>query len=251
MQIKNRRTKMMLLLFLIPDTFHSHVLIDHTMLNVFDMSFNHKTKGTISGMIKSNLMVKSDHPHGYILTEKGYEELCLEFPFFRFVKSEWDGSWRVISYEIPEKKRDLRDRLRRSMRGWGLGPWHRSFWITPHPIIENLRTLVYGKEEEKYIQAFESTHIFGNKQALIEKVWIVSQLEKKYRALLQQWHIILSSENKNTEKLRHISSLYVNILRDDPGLPKSLVGHRWIGFEAYSLFKEIKRILYQLTPVSA
>ena len=37
--------------------------------------------------------------------------------------------WRIISYEIPEAKRELRDRLRREMQGWGLGPWHRSFGL--------------------------------------------------------------------------------------------------------------------------
>lgn len=241
----------MLILFLIPDTLHAHIVIDTNILDIFNMSFNYKTKGTLSGMIKNNLISKSDHQHSYILTEKGYDELCLEFPFFRFVQFEWDGLWRVISYEIPEKKRDMRDRLRRSMKGWGLGPWHRSFWITPHPIIENLRALVYGKEEEKYIHAFESTHIFGNTHELVEKVWILSVLEKKYRELLRQWHLILSSGQSNIEKLSHISSLYVDILRDDPGLPKSLLGNRWIGFEAFSLFKEIKRILYQSYSASA
>lgn len=241
----------MLLLFLTGEETHPYILLDSHILPIFSLTYNHKTKGTVSGMLKNELIARSAHHHnGYRLTERGYDELCLEFPFFRFVKQEWDGLWRVISYEIPEKKRDMRDRLRRSMRGWGLGPWHRSFWVTPHPIIENLRMLVYGKEEEKFIHAFESTHIFGKREHLVEKVWSISTLEKKYRNILGHWHELLSSQKKPSEKLTKIIDLYVDLIRNDPGLPKSLVSHRWIGFEAFSLFKEIKRILYHSKPLS-
>ncbi len=250
MQVKNRETKIMLLLFLTSEHTHPFIILDNNILPIFNLTFNHKTKGTISGMLKNKLIASSVSHRAYCLTEEGYDKLCLEFPFFRFIKQEWDGLWRVISYEIPEKKRDMRDRLRRSMKGWGLGPWHRSFWITPHPIIENLRTLVYGREEEKYIHAFESTHILGKQEGLIEKVWSISSLEKKYRMVLKQWHELLSSAKRPMEKLTQITDLYVDLIRDDPGLPKSIAGHRWIGFEAFSLFKEIKRILYQSTLLS-
>lgn len=243
MQVKDRTTKMLLLFFLMPQSYFSPVALTDDILPHFDLTFNHKTKGTLSGMLGNNFIKRAADQHTYQLTDKGYEQLCLEFPFLRGIKYQWDGTWRVISYEIPEKKRDLRDRLRRSMRGWGLGPWHRSFWLTPHPIIENLRELVFGKEEEKYIHAFESTHIFGSVHELVEKVWGKSQLERRYRALLQEWHGLLTSPMSGREKFRTVVSSYVDTLRDDPGLPKNIVGEKWIGFEALSLFHDIKHLL--------
>ena len=146
-------------------------------------------------------------------------------------------------YEIPEKKRDLRDRLRREMRGWGLGPWHRSFWLTPHPIIPDLKNLVFGKEEEKYIQSFEATHVFGDMDILVEKVWGKSALDKRYRDLFKKWHDVLSTEVSKEEKMRQIIYAYIHLLRDDPGLPSSLIGRKWIGFEAFDIFKEVRGIL--------
>ena len=202
---------------------------------------NQKTKGTISSLIKAGLIEKNEAQ--YRLTEKGFYELCLEFPYFRYLKDQWDGLWRIISYEIPEKKRDLRDRLRREMRGWGLGPWHRSFWLTPHPIISDLKNLVFGKEEEKYIQSFEATHVFGDMDILVEKVWSKSTLDKKYRDLFKKWHDILSTDATKDEKMRQIIYAYIQILRDDPGLPASLIGRKWIGFEAFDIFREVRGIL--------
>ncbi len=263
MPIKERRTKILLLLFLMSNLStedqisetnvnFEFVGINPTLQNIFDLSFNQKTKGTLSAMMREGLIEKSqtnpndqnsNNQNQYKLTEKGYGVLCLQFPFFRFLKEEWDGRWRVISYEIPETKREIRDRFRREMRGWGLGPWHRSFWLTPHPIIENLRDLVYGREEEKYIQAFESTHVFGDLNLLVEKVWQKTELEKKYRELFKKWHDVLSAEKTKEQKMKEIISFYIELLRLDPGLPKTLIGKKWIGFEAFSIFKEVKSIL--------
>lgn len=242
--IKETRTKILLLLFLFSDQYFSPVSLNSTIEKIFDLSFNQKTAGVISGLIKERLIEKDENKeNSYRLTEKGFKVLVLEFPFFRFLKYSWDGLWRVISYEIPESKRQIRDRLRREMRGWGLGPWHRSFWLTPHPIISHLRDLIYGREEEKYFQAFESTHVFGDINILLEKVWQKSQLEKRYRQLFKKWHEILSSSLSKEEKMKGIVSSYVEVLKIDPGLPSVLLGKNWLGFEAYSIFKEIKTIL--------
>ncbi len=256
MGIKERRTKILLTLFLLSDMNFSYVQIDERVQKVFDLTLNQKTRGTLSGLLKEGLIEKSQipnpksqtnsndqNPNEYKLTERGFSELSLQFPFFRFLRETWDGKWRVISYEIPEKKRELRDRLRREMQGWGLGPWHRSFWISPHPILSTLKSLTSQKEEEQYIQAFDADHTFGDREVLIEKVWGKSVLDKKYRELFKKWHDILSGKEEKLEKFKKVVDEYVNLLKIDPGLPKELVGEQWIGFEGFNIFKEIRSIL--------
>ena len=243
MAVKERRTKILLSLFLIVDVDFSYLNLNEKIQKIFDVTLNQKTRGTISGLIKEGAIEKSDIENNYRLTKKGFSELSLEFPFFRYLKDNWDGKFRIISYEIPEKKREIRDRLRREMQGWGLGPWHRSFWVTPHPVMETLKDLVSQKEEEQYIQAFEAYHKFGKKEILIEKVWNKSSLDKLYRDLFKKWHDILSGDMEKTDKLKKVVADYIDILRVDPGLPKELIGESWIGFEGWNIFKEIKSIL--------
>jgi len=245
MGIKETRTKILIGLFLLSDINFSPVLFDERFSKIFDLIFNQKTKGVISGLVKEGLI---DHQNDqklnqYRLTEKGFLALCLQFPFFRFLRNNWDGKWRIISYEIPETKREIRDRLRRQMQGWGLGPWHRSFWLTPHPIINDLKNLIGAKEEEKYFQAFEADHVFGDREILIEKVWEKNKLDQRYRQMFKIWHEILSKESDKIEKFKKVVAEYINLLKTDPGLPKELIGERWIGFEGWSIFKEIKNIL--------
>lgn len=243
MGIKERRTKILLSLFLLSDLDFKPLIFTENLQNVLDLSFNKKTKASLSSLLKEKMIEKGEVENEYKLTDAGFNELCLKFPFFRFLKTDWDGKWRIISYEIPESKREIRDRLRREMQGWGLGPWHRSFWLTPHPVLERLKELVVGKEEEKYIQAFSADHSFGENKSMIEKVWMIKELDKRYREMFKKWHDILAKDGDKVDKFLLVISEYVSILRDDPGLPKQLVGEQWIGFEANNIFKEIRSIL--------
>lgn len=244
MSIKDRRTKILLSLLLLSNKEFKPITYDKATLTIFDLTLNRKTLATLKKLAKDGYIhdVNNASEPTYKLTQKGFEQLCLTFPVFRYTREEWDKTWRILSYEIPEKKRELRDRLRRQVSSWGLGPWHRSFWLTPHPIIPFLKDLL-SQEEKAYVQAFESKHAFGDQDILIEKVWATSQLEKKYRKLFMKWHDVLSKDDDKIKKMKQIVSEYIDIIKTDPGLPKELIGAKWIGYEAVNLFKEIQTIL--------
>ena len=101
--------------------------------------------------------------------------------------------------------------------------------------------------EQQYIQAFEADHVFGKQEELIEKVWGKTAREKEYRTLFKEWHKVLSTDKDKIAKMKEVISLYINILKTDPGLPKDLIGETWIGFEAITLFREIRNILLQIS----
>lgn len=248
MGIKDRRTKILLALLLMSNDQFRFITFDKTTLTVFDLTLNRKTISTLQklekeGLIEGQAGNKSDEPPIYKLTDEGFKTIILNFPVFRFTKEKWDHIFRILSYEIPEKKRELRDKLRREVASWGLGPWHRSFWLTPHPIIPSLKELVSKKAEEQYIQAFESKHAFGDTDILIEKVWGKSKLENTYRKLFKKWHEILSKDIEKEKKMIAVVTSYIEVLKNDPGLPSDLLGDKWIGYEAINLFREIRNIL--------
>lgn len=245
MGIKDRRTKLLMTLLLMSDNNFKGVSLNKDICDIFDLTLNNKTVATIKRLLSEELIEEISDVEGkmYKLTAKGFYDVVLNYPVFRFTQEKWDGKWRILSYEIPEKKRELRDALRRVVASWGLGPWHRSFWLTPHPILDSLKKLISEKEESAYIQTFEADHVFGDRNILIEKVWGKTNLENKYRALFKSWHSTLSAEQTKVQKLKKVVTDYVEILRQDPGLPKNLIGEQWIGFEAVNLFREIRNIL--------
>ncbi|MBI3619888.1 hypothetical protein HY214_01970 [Candidatus Roizmanbacteria bacterium] len=91
MLVKERRTKILLALFLFSDVNFHEVIFDERVKKVLDLSFNQKTRGTLSALIKDGLIEKTaDKENQYRLTDNGFLKLCLHFPFFRFLKHSWD-----------------------------------------------------------------------------------------------------------------------------------------------------------------
>lgn len=44
----------------------------------------------------------------------------------------WDGSWRVLSFDIPETHRGVRSALRNKLRELGFFQLHKSVWVQPY-----------------------------------------------------------------------------------------------------------------------
>lgn len=86
-------------------------------------------------------LVRTLGQHGHrsaILTEKGRtmietiyaNEYRIPEPAF------WDGKWRVVMFDIREKRRKARSQLRSLLSGTGFFRLQDSVWIYPHPCDE-------------------------------------------------------------------------------------------------------------------
>jgi len=67
------------------------------------------------------------------LTPKGEKKLSewkrLEYIVPRPLK--WDGKWRVLIFDIPERQRELRDKVRNTLKTVGFKQLQQSVWIYP------------------------------------------------------------------------------------------------------------------------
>lgn len=80
------------------------------------------------------------------LTEEGLHYLFAKFPPLKFKNRPWDGLWRVVIYDIPEKENRLRDRLRYELRRLGYRFMQKSVWLTPWAVEEDLE--IFLKKEK-------------------------------------------------------------------------------------------------------
>ena len=63
-------------------------------------------------------------------------------------KNNWDGKWRVLIFDIPEKKRSKRDDFRDVLDSFGFKELQKSVWITPYKIPRIIDDILW---EEKLI----------------------------------------------------------------------------------------------------
>lgn len=69
----------------------------------------------------------------------------------------WDGKWRLIMFDVPEKRKKVRDTLRMLLRSAGFVHFQDSAWIQPYPcneLVTLLRShLGSDKGEIRYLTA--------------------------------------------------------------------------------------------------
>lgn len=67
------------------------------------------------------------------ITEKGKRILQIESERAVMMKKrKWDKRWRVVIFDVPERRKRIRDRLRRFMDSYGFVRLQDSVWIYPH-----------------------------------------------------------------------------------------------------------------------
>ena len=71
-------------------------------------------------------------------TKKGEEKLTrYEFGELTVAKPKhWDGKWRLVIFDIREKRRSTRDLLRQQLQGLGLIRLQNSVWVHPYDFSE-------------------------------------------------------------------------------------------------------------------
>lgn len=57
---------------------------------------------------------------------------------FQIKVSEWDGIWRVVAYDIPEKYKLQRNYFRKKLKAVGFRQLQHSMWVVPYECREEI-----------------------------------------------------------------------------------------------------------------
>jgi len=127
--------------------------------------------GDIEKVIKNNKQY-------LVLTTNGKEKVRREFPLTKFSKS-WNKKWVILIFDIEEKSRKLRNRLRSKLKNIGFGMLQESVWITPLPIIGELKDFAQSNNLTDYVFVLEVAGVLlGEPKELARRVWRLDQLEE-------------------------------------------------------------------------
>jgi len=98
---------------------------------------------TLSRM-KQKGLIRFEEKNGkncVVLTESGRKKLeQIRKSEYAIKKPErWDGKWRIVIFDIKEKKRDVRDQFRRELTQVGFVKLQHSVWIYPYDCEEFIK----------------------------------------------------------------------------------------------------------------
>jgi DNA-binding transcriptional regulator PaaX len=88
-----------------------------------------------------------------VLTKKGrLKSLNCRLNNLKNKKDKWDGKWRMVAFDIPEKYKRGRDSLRRKLKSIGFCELQKSVFVTPINCIKEIKLLVDFFELGKYVR---------------------------------------------------------------------------------------------------
>ncbi len=72
---------------------------------------------------------------------------------------KWDGKWRLVVWDIPEKRRQARDLLRFKLKQLGFKQWQQSIWASKINCTKLLRDFIKKVGIEDWVMVIESDNI--------------------------------------------------------------------------------------------
>lgn len=219
------------------------------LYNSFEPSTTrHTIQKSLSSLVSKGFLERKGKEGYYHLTAVGWAEVGELQPLGEAQRRRWDGLWRIVIYDVPEKKSVERNYLRRHLKEIGFRLWQKSTWITPLPVSKELYNLLKEKKLTGRISVFESRNLFGlGNRDLAKRVWNLNTIHFGYVNLIKDWEREKRKVRRDPQKLKEIAvkcqQRYLELAQKDPHLPIELLPKEWPAKQLRSFLSEIHRSL--------
>lgn len=183
-----------------------------------------------------------DEPY-YVITKKGEEYLDSTLELLKN-KENWDKKWRLVMFEIPEKSRALRDKLRRELTSLGLGLLQSSVWISPIDIQEKVNQINDKLELDQKIKYFEVNSNPSIDKQIVEKSWNIPALNEELEKYLKEANWTLKAMGKGNGDRYNAKKLifeYALLIKKSPILPNEFLEKNETRKIAHELYIKLRK----------
>lgn len=171
------------------------------------------------------IISKSGRPY-FKLTSCGREKIERFFPLLKLAKNHWDGKWRVVMFDIPEKEKKSREALRASLVSLGFGKIQESVYVSPLDVVGDVKEFLKSNNLLGKALIYEAKEVFSpDPKATANYVWKLDEINDKYKKLLDE------NEEGEIDPFELKERLF-KLLRLDPFLPKEFLPTDWVGEKA-------------------
>ena len=114
-------------------------------------------KRAINSLYRSHLVQEKNNKDGtttLVLSENGKQRV-LRLNIDKLVikkPAQWDGKWRIVMFDIPEKLKRLRESLRFHFKEIGLIELQKSVLVFPYPCSKEIEFVLELHNARKYVR---------------------------------------------------------------------------------------------------
>lgn len=106
---------------------------------------------------KGLIELTSDKELIYRLTDQGKDKALWQR--IKEDDGKWDGKWRIVIWDIPEKRRLARDLLRFKLKQLGFKQWQKSVWVSKVNCTDLLRGFITQTGMTDWVMVIESDNV--------------------------------------------------------------------------------------------
>lgn len=122
----------------------------------FDDYYPNSIEKTTSVLLRKGLaeVVKGNDGYKVILTQKGKKEILkYNMAEMEFEKPQkWDGKWRMVIFDIPNKLKYQRRMLLNKLKSMGCYPWQESVLLYPYELTKEVKFMREVLEIPHYVK---------------------------------------------------------------------------------------------------
>ncbi|MEB3100167.1 phenylacetic acid degradation operon negative regulatory protein PaaX [Ferviditalea candida] len=227
------------------------------MMSEFGISES-SVRGATLRMVQQDLLKvrRVGNKSYYSLTDKGKRRIEDGVRRVYSVNNhKWDGYWRILTYSVPEEKRDLRNQIRKELLWTGFGLMSNGTWVSPNPLEEQIMEMVRTYDLYDYTMLFSSASVISHdNQYIIEKGWNLHEIQSEYQTFIETykpkyeqlkdrvWDNTLTDVEAFVERI-YLVHIYRKFLFKDPGFPMDFLPSAWNGNVARDLFWHIHQLI--------
>lgn len=156
------------------------------------------------------------------------------------VNDDWDGSWTLVGFSLPEAWRRQRHDLRSRLVWGGFGPVQSGLWVAPRSV--DVPELVAGLGLDAHLNVFHGTPQAPTEaRAVLDTAFDVAAIASRYKVFLEHWDAAARSETDPLARQLLLHTDWLDLIRQDPHLPAEHLPADWPAARAERLFHTVAK----------
>jgi phenylacetic acid degradation operon negative regulatory protein len=155
------------------------------------------------------------------------------------VNDDWDGTWTLLGFSLPESWQRQRHDLRAKLAWAGFGPLQGGLWVAPGRV--RVDDIVASLGLAAHVRVFRATVDEPTDVAqLVGDAYDLVPIATAYRTFLDRW--VDSRPYPGDPLAAHLSIVteWLGVIRRDPRLPVRHLPQTWPAIAAQKLFGDIE-----------
>lgn len=223
---------------------HGGAIASGSVIEVFarlDVS-EEAVRSTLARMVKRNLLTRHRRgrkaylgltPHAVTVLQDGRRRVWETGA----VNRDWDGTWTVVGFSLPDSRRSTRHDLRSRLIWAGFGPLQSGLWIAPG--AKDVTGLFDSLDVDDHVTVLTASAYKPTEAAdLVAKAFDIEQIARRYRAFLARWDVPRPLPDAPDDLVRQLllHTDWLQLVRQDPHLPAEHLPPDWPAIRAEQIF---------------